>query len=107
MIPPEEFERCLLKWVNTQVNLPEGEIVALDGKILCGSHNRAKEQDAVEIVSSWAALEAGHVNEARGGRARRFDSVVKSRQSIRSLCSSLDSLPITFRSAARSVLFPQ
>lgn len=55
VIAPAEFERCLLKWVNTQVKLPEGEIVALDGKTLRGSHNKAKEQDAVEIVSAWAA----------------------------------------------------
>jgi Transposase DDE domain len=35
--------------------LPQGEIVALDGKTLLGSHNKAKGQDAVEIVSAWAA----------------------------------------------------
>jgi DDE_Tnp_1-associated len=55
VIAPAEFERCLLKWVNTQVKLPDGEIVALDGKTLRGPHNKAKEQDAIELVSAWAA----------------------------------------------------
>lgn len=57
LMAPAEFERCLLKWVNTQVKLPEGEIVALDGKTLRGSHHRANGQEAVEIVSAWAASE--------------------------------------------------
>lgn len=55
LIEPRAFERCLLKWVNTRVELADGEIIALDGKTLRGSHNRAAEQEAVEIVSAWAA----------------------------------------------------
>jgi predicted transposase YbfD/YdcC len=69
VIAPAEFERCLLKWVNTQVKLPGGEIVALDGKTLRGSHDRANEQDAIEIVSAWAVsqkLTLGQVKVADG-----------------------------------------
>lgn len=69
LMAPAEFERCLLKWVNTQVKLPEGEIVALDGKTLRGSHHRAKGQEAIEIVSAWAASERltlGQVKVAAG-----------------------------------------
>jgi len=34
VIDPREFERCLLKWVNAQVKLPQGEVIELDGKTL-------------------------------------------------------------------------
>ena len=57
VIAPAAFERCLLKWVNQQVKLLDREIVALDGKTLRGSHDRANEQDAIEIVSAWAVSE--------------------------------------------------
>lgn len=57
ILAPAEFARCLLKWVNKQVKLPGGEIVALDGKTLRGSHDRAHEQEAIEIVSAWAVSE--------------------------------------------------
>jgi predicted transposase YbfD/YdcC len=69
VIAPAEFERCLLNWVNKQVTLPGGEIVALDGKTLRGSHDRANEQDAIEIVSAWAVSERltlGQVKVAEG-----------------------------------------
>jgi predicted transposase YbfD/YdcC len=69
VLAPAEFERCLLNWVNQQVKLPGGEIVALDGKTLRGSHDRAQEQDAIEIVSAWAVaqrLTLGQVKVADG-----------------------------------------
>jgi predicted transposase YbfD/YdcC len=69
ILAPREFERCLLNWVNKQVKLPGGEIVALDGKTLRGSHDRANEQEAIEIVSAWAVsarLTLGQVKVADG-----------------------------------------
>lgn len=69
VIAPAAFERCLLKWVNQQVKLPGGEVIALDGKTLRGSHDRAKEQDAIEVVSAWAVsarLTLGQVKVAAG-----------------------------------------
>jgi hypothetical protein len=47
VIEPREFERCLLKWVNAQVTLSEGEVIALDGKTLRRSHDKAQEQEAI------------------------------------------------------------
>jgi hypothetical protein len=32
----------------------EGEVVAIDGKTLCGSHDHSIEQSAIQIVSVWA-----------------------------------------------------
>jgi len=69
VIAPAEFERCLLNWVNAQVRLSGGEVVALDGKTLRGSHDRAKGQEAIEIVSAWAVsarLTLGQVKVADG-----------------------------------------
>ena len=54
LLAPAAFERCLLQWVNAQGKLVGGEIVALDGKTLRGSHDRAQAQAALEIVSAWA-----------------------------------------------------
>jgi hypothetical protein len=69
VIEPREFERCLLKWVNAQVRLSEGEVIALDGKTLRRSHDKAQEQEAIEIVSAWAVsqrLTLGQVKVADG-----------------------------------------
>jgi hypothetical protein len=32
----------------------EGEVVAIDGKTLCGSHNQSVEQNPIQILSAWA-----------------------------------------------------
>lgn len=55
IIAPAECERCWLKGVNTQVKLPSGEIVALDGKTVRGSHDRSHGQAALEVVSAWSS----------------------------------------------------
>jgi hypothetical protein len=31
----------------------EGEVVAIDGKTLCDSHDQSIEQSAIQIVSAW------------------------------------------------------
>jgi hypothetical protein len=31
----------------------EGEVVAIDGKTLCGSHDQSIEQSPIQIVSPW------------------------------------------------------
>ena len=32
----------------------EGEVVVIDGKTVCGSHDQSIEQSAIQIVSVWA-----------------------------------------------------
>lgn len=53
-LDPQEFEQCLLSWVKRCVKLAKGEIVPIDGKTLCGSHDRANGQAQIELVSAWA-----------------------------------------------------
>ena len=59
LIDPQQFEQCLLKWVNSQIQLGDDEVVPIDGKTLKRSHDKAKGQDAIEIVSAWAASPTG------------------------------------------------
>ena len=69
LIDPRQFEQCLLKWVNSQVKLGAGEVIPIDGKTLRRSHDKAKGQEAIEIVSAWAAsqrLTLGQVKVAEG-----------------------------------------
>ena len=69
LIAPGEFQHCLLKWVSSNVKLGVGDVIPIDGKTLRRSHNKANEQDAVEIVSAWAAsqrLTLGQVKVAEG-----------------------------------------
>jgi predicted transposase YbfD/YdcC len=54
-IQPQEFERCFLAWVKAVAVISEGEIVAIDGKTLCGSHDRVLGKGAIHMVSAWAS----------------------------------------------------
>ena len=51
---PEQFQECFLNWIKTIHNKTAGEVVAIDGKTLCGSHDTRMEQSAIQIVSAWA-----------------------------------------------------
>lgn len=51
---PEEFRQCFISWVSSICELFEGEVVAIDGKTLRGSHDRSCGNEAIHIVSAWA-----------------------------------------------------
>ncbi|MEJ1935858.1 ISAs1 family transposase [Nostoc sp. NIES-2111] len=51
---PQQFQECFLSWMRTIQKITSGEIVAIDGKTLCGSFDKASGQNAIEIVSAWA-----------------------------------------------------
>lgn len=54
-IDPEMFRSCFMKWVEEIRQKISGEIVAIDGKTICGSKNIPNNKKAVHIVSAWAA----------------------------------------------------
>jgi predicted transposase YbfD/YdcC len=54
LLDPEQFQHCFLKWVRTIEQLTKGEIVAIDGKRLCGSREKGQGKAAINIVSAWA-----------------------------------------------------
>jgi hypothetical protein len=50
----QQFQSCFLNWMKTVQRRTEGEVVATDGKTLCGSHDQSIEQSPLQIVSPWA-----------------------------------------------------
>lgn len=53
-IDPKQFEECFLTWVRGVTDKITG-VVAIDGKTLRGSHDRANGKKALHLVSAWAA----------------------------------------------------
>jgi predicted transposase YbfD/YdcC len=54
-LDPKQFQQCFLDWVHAIATSTEGQIVALDGKTLRRSHDRAKGNAAIHMVSAWAS----------------------------------------------------
>jgi predicted transposase YbfD/YdcC len=53
-LKPEEFQRCFLNWMRAVSDLTHGEVVAIDGKTLRRSFDRATAKGAIHMVSAWA-----------------------------------------------------
>jgi predicted transposase YbfD/YdcC len=53
-LKPEELQRCFLNWIRTVSELTQGEVVAIDGKTLRRSFDRAAGKGAIHMVSAWA-----------------------------------------------------
>lgn len=54
MLDPSEVQACFLGWVRSVAQVTQGEIVAIDGKQLCGSADEGKGKSAIRMVSAWA-----------------------------------------------------
>ncbi len=52
-LDPLEMEKGFVAWVSSIAKLTAGEVVAIDGKALCGSRESGKKQ-LVHMVSAWA-----------------------------------------------------
>ena len=57
---PAEFEKCLLSWITALHEITSGQIVAIDGKTLRGSFDKASGKSAIHMVSAWAT--ANHIS---------------------------------------------
>lgn len=53
-LDPQEFQDSFLRWMQAVSRLIEGQVIALDGKILRRSHDRGIGQAAIDMVSAWA-----------------------------------------------------
>lgn len=53
-IKPEEFQKCFMDWVQAVEQLTAGQVIAVDGKKLRRSHDRAAGKAAIYMVSAWA-----------------------------------------------------
>ena len=54
MLDPDQFSECFRNWTQSLRTAINGEIVAIDGKTLRRSHDRAKGKKAIHMVSAWA-----------------------------------------------------
>ena len=54
-INPPEFEKCLLSWITTLHEIPDGQVVPVDGKKLRRSFEATSSKVAIHMVSAWAA----------------------------------------------------
>lgn len=59
-IKPDEFERCLLSWITSLHEITAGQVVAIDGKTLRQSFDKATAKSALHMVSAWAT--ANHIS---------------------------------------------
>jgi predicted transposase YbfD/YdcC len=53
-LDPQQFQQAFLNWVRGVTKLTQGEVVAIDGKQLRRSQDRAAGKSAIEMVSAWA-----------------------------------------------------
>jgi hypothetical protein len=51
----EAFRGCFMRWIDSIAELTQGEVVALDGKTLRRSYDRADQKSALHMVSAWAS----------------------------------------------------
>lgn len=54
-LDPAQFAACVQAWVSSVVRLTAGEVVAVDGKCLRRSHDRAAGKNTPALVSAWAS----------------------------------------------------
>ena len=59
-LKPAEFEKCLLSWITALQDITDGQIIAIDGKTLRRSFDKANSKAAIHMVSAWAS--ANHVS---------------------------------------------
>lgn len=50
----EEFQECFVAWARAAAKVTRGQVVAIDGKCLRRSHDRALGKEAIYMVSAWA-----------------------------------------------------
>ncbi len=56
-IKPAEFEKCLLEWITALHEITDGQVVAIDGKTLRQSYDKANSKSAIHMVSAWATMD--------------------------------------------------
>lgn len=54
-LKPQEFERCLLGWIDALHQITGGKIIPIDGKTLRGSYDTSDGKAAIHMVSAWAS----------------------------------------------------
>jgi len=69
-IKPAEFEACLLSWITALHELTGGQIVAIAGKTLRRSFDRATSKSAIHMISAWVTVHTPGSNDGAVWPAR-------------------------------------
>lgn len=51
---PEQFQTCFQRWMSAVSEVIGGQVIAIDGKVLRRSHDKAIGKAAIDMVSAWA-----------------------------------------------------
>jgi predicted transposase YbfD/YdcC len=54
-LDPGQFQSCFLTWMHAIAGVLPAQVIALDGKTVRGSHDRATGKGAIHMVSAWAS----------------------------------------------------
>lgn len=54
-IDSDAFQKRFIEWVESVFRVTKGQVVALDGKTLRGSHDGGIGKEAIHLVSAWAS----------------------------------------------------
>ena len=54
LLDPDTLQTCFVSWIKSIAKLSNGEVVAIDGKLLNGSADAPKGRRASDMVSAWA-----------------------------------------------------
>lgn len=59
LLDPEQLERCFQRWMASLAEVSQGRLIAIDGKTLRRSFDKAGNRAAIHMVSAWC--EANHL----------------------------------------------
>ncbi len=54
MINPTRLQTCFIEWMKSCCELAEGEVVAIDGKTVCGSYDNSRGLGTIHMVNAFA-----------------------------------------------------
>ena len=54
-VDPEQFQSCFVAWIQAVSQVTAGEIIAVDGKYVRGSHDKGRGRKVIDMVSAWAS----------------------------------------------------
>jgi len=53
-LDPDQFQTCFTNWILSVSEVTKGQVIAIDGKTLRRSHDKALGKGAIVMVSAWA-----------------------------------------------------
>lgn len=54
-IIPNEFQSSFMRWIESVAELTKDQVIAIDGKTLRRSHDKASDKKAIHMISAWAS----------------------------------------------------